>query len=131
VDEEEATKQLEATDKATRNTALNEVIAKVREKAKLEVDDIYRLGLVLKDVLQGEGAEEYYKAAKESGLPLHEWIRQTLEKGLWYRYYFTYSIWRHPDLYEVVNWSLDTFRLWHQEWRYQLLREEYEAKRTD
>jgi len=103
VDEEEATKQLEAIDKATRNTALNEVIAKVREKAKLEVDDIYRLGLVLKDVLQGEGAEEYYKAAKESGLPLHEWIRQTLEKGLWYRYYFTYSIWRHPDLYEVVN----------------------------
>jgi len=102
-EEEGATKQLEAIDKATRNTALNEVIAKVREKAKLEVDDIYRLGLVLKDVLQGEGAEEYYKAAKESGLPLHEWIRQTLEKGLWYRYYFTYSIWRHPDLYEVVN----------------------------
>jgi len=103
VDEEEAAKQLEAIDKAAKNTALNEVNSKVKTKAKLEVDDIYRLGLVLKDVLQGEGAEEYYKAAKESGLPLHEWIRQTLEKGLWYRYYFTYSIWRHPDLYEVVN----------------------------
>jgi len=124
--EEEAAKQLEAIDKAARNTALNEVIAKVKTKAKLEVNDVYQLGLVLKDVLQSEAGKEYYQAAEKSGLPLEEWIRQTLQKGLWHRYYFTYSIWEHPDLYKVVNWSLDAWKLWHHEWRYQLLREEYE-----
>jgi hypothetical protein len=126
VDEEEAAKQLEAIDKAAKNTALNEIITKVKAKAKLEVDEIYQLGLVLKDVLQSEAGKEYYQAAEKSGLPLEDWIRQTLQKGLWYRYFLTYSIWRHPDLYEVINWSLDGFKLWHQEWRYQLLKEEYE-----
>jgi hypothetical protein len=72
IDEEEAAKQLEAIDKAARSTALNEVISKVKTKAKLEVNDIYQLGLVLRDVLQGEAAEEYYRAAEKSGLPLDE-----------------------------------------------------------
>ena len=125
IDEEEAARQLEAIDKAARNTALNEVIAKVKTKAKLEVNDIYQLGLVLKDVLQSEAGEEYYQEAEKSGLPLEDWIQKTLQKGLWYRYYFMYSLWEHPDLYRVINWSLDAFKLWHQEWRYQLLREEY------
>jgi hypothetical protein len=40
IDEEEVAKQLEAIDKAAGNTALNEVIAKVKAKAKLEVNDI-------------------------------------------------------------------------------------------
>jgi hypothetical protein len=126
VDQEEEAAILEAIDKATRNTALNEIITKVKAKAKLEVDEIYTLGLVLKDVLQSEAGKEYYQAAEASGLPLEEWIRQTLQKGLWYRYFLTYAIWRHPDLYEVINWSLDGFKLWHQEWRYQLLKQEYE-----
>jgi len=69
IDEEEAAKQLEAIDKAARNTALNEVIAKVKAKAKLEVDEIYKLGLVLRDVLQGELGEEYYREAEKSGFP--------------------------------------------------------------
>jgi len=129
IDEEEAARQLEAIDKAARNTALNEVIAKVKAKAKLEVNDIYQLGLVLRDVLQSEAGEEYYQEAEKSGLPLEDWIQKTLQKGLWYRYYFMYSLWEHPDLYRVINWSLDAFKLWHQEWRYQLLREEY-GRRT-
>jgi len=128
IDEEEATKQLEAIDKAARNTALNEVIAKVKTKAKLEVNDIYQLGLVLKDVLQSEAGEEYYKEAEKSGLPLEDWIQETLEKALWYRYYFMYSLWEHPDLYRVINWSLDAWKLWYQEWRYQLLKQEYEKR---
>ena len=128
IDEEEAAKQLETIDKAARNTALNEVIAKVKAKAKLEVNDIYQLGLVLRDVLQSEAGEEYYQEAEKSGLPLEDWIQKTLQKGLWYRYYFIYSLWEHPDLYRVINWSLDAFKLWHQEWRYQLLREEYEKR---
>ena len=99
IDEEEATKQLEAIDKAARNTALNEVITKVKTKAKLEINDIYQLGLVLKDVLQSEAGEEYYREAEKSGLPLDQWIQETLEKALWYRYYFIYSLWEHPDLY--------------------------------
>ena len=129
IDEEEATKQLEVIDKAARNTALNEVITKVKTKAKLEINDIYQLGLVLKDVLQSEAGEEYYREAEKSGLPLDVWIQETLEKALWYRYYFIYSLWEHPDLYRVINWSLDAWKLWHQEWRYQLLREEY-GRRT-
>jgi len=129
IDEEEAAKQLEAIDKAAGSTALNEVIAKVKAKAKLEVNDIYQLGLVLRDVLQSEAGEEYYQEAEKSGLPLEDWIQKTLQKGLWYRYYFMYSLWEHPDLYRVINWSLDAFKLWHQEWRYQLLREEY-GRRT-
>jgi len=129
IDEEEAAKQLETIDKAARNTALNEVIAKVKAKAKLEVNDIYQLGLVLRDVLQSEAGEEYYQEAEKSGLPLEDWIQKTLQKGLWYRYYFIYSLWEHPDLYRVINWSLDAWKLWHQEWRYQLLREEY-GRRT-
>ena len=101
----------------------------MKAKAKLEVNDIYQLGLVLRDVLQGEVGEEYYQAAEKSGLSLEDWIRQTLERALWHRYYFTYSLWEHPDLYKkVVNWSLDTFKLWHQEWRYQLLKREYERR---
>jgi transposase len=128
IDEEEATRQLEAIDKAAGNTALNEIIAKVKAKAKLEVDEIYTLGLVLRDVLQSEAGEEYYKAAEKSGLSLEDWIRQTLERVLWHRYYFMYSLWEHPDLYRVVNWSLDAFKLWHQEWRYELLRREYEKR---
>ena len=48
IDEEEATKQLETIDKAARNTALNEVITKVKTKAKLEINDIYQLGLASK-----------------------------------------------------------------------------------
>ena len=47
IDEEEATKQLETIDKAARNTALNEVITKVKTKAKLEINDIYQLGLAV------------------------------------------------------------------------------------
>ena len=125
IDEEEAAKQLEAIDKAAGSTALNEVIAKVKAKAKLEVNDIYQLGLVLRDVLQSEAGEEYYQEAEKTGLPLEDWIQKTLQKGLWYRYYFMYSLWEHPDLYRVINWSLDGFKLWHQEWRYELLRREY------
>jgi hypothetical protein len=128
IDEEEAAKQLEAIDKAARSTALNEVIAKVKTKAKLEINEVYQLGLVLRDVLQSEAGEEYYQAAEKSGLPLEDWIRQTLQKGLWHRYYFMYSIWEHPDLYKVANWSLDAWKLWHQEWRYQLLKQEYERR---
>jgi hypothetical protein len=90
--EEEAARQLEAIDKAATNTALNEVITKVKAKAKLEINDIYQLGLVLRDVLQGEAAEEYYKAAKTSSLPLEEWIRQTLQEGLWHRYFLTRNL---------------------------------------
>jgi len=129
IDEEEATKQLEAIDKAARNTALNEVITKVKTKAKLEINDIYQLGLVLKDVLQSEAGEEYYREAEKSGLPLDQWIQETLEKALWYRYYFIYSLWEHPDLYRVINWSLDAFKLWYQEWSYELLKQEYERRR--
>jgi hypothetical protein len=126
---EEAARQLEAIDKAARNTALNEVITKVKAKAKLEVNEIYQLGLVLRDVLQGEVGEEYYREAKKSGLPLDQWIRQTLERALWHRYYFIYSLWEHPDLYyKVANWSLDAFKLWYQEWSYQLLKQEYEKR---
>jgi len=128
VDQEEEAAILEAIDKAARNTALNEIIAKVKAKAKLEINDIYQLGLVLRDVLQSEAGEEYYKAAEKSGLSLEDWIRQSLEKGLWYHYYFTYSIWEHPDLYKVINWSLDAWKLWHQEWRYELLKREYEKR---
>ena len=112
IDEEEAARQLEAIDKAAGNTALNVVISKVKTKAKFEVNDIYQLGLVLKDVLQSEAGKEYYQAAEKSGLPLEEWIRQTLQEGLWYRYFLTYAIWRHPDLYEAINWSLDGSKLW-------------------
>jgi len=129
IDEEEATKQLEVIDKAARNTALNEVITKVKTKAKLEINDIYQLGLVLKDVLQSEAGEEYYREAEKSGLPLDQWIQETLEKALWYRYYFIYSLWEHPDLYRVINWSLDAFKLWYQEWSYELLKQEYERRR--
>jgi len=125
-DEEAAT--LEAVDRAAKNTALNEVIAKVKAKAKLEVDEIYQLGLVLRDVLQGELGEEYYKEAEKSGLSLDQWIRQTLKKALWHRYYFIYSLWEHPDLYKVINWSLDAWKLWYQEWNYQLLKQQYEKR---
>jgi len=125
IDEEEATRQLEAIDKAARNTALNEVITKVKTKAKLEVNDIYQLGLVLRDVLQSEAGEEYYQEAEKSGLPLEDWIQETLRKALWYEHFLIYALWEHPDLYHVLNWSLDAFKLWRQEWSYQLLREEY------
>jgi len=125
IDEEEATKQLEAIDKAARNTALNEVITKVKTKAKLEVNDIYQLGLVLRDVLQSEAGEEYYREAEKSGLPLDQWVQETLNKALWYEHFLIYALWEHPDLYRVINWSLDAFKLWRQEWSYQLLREEY------
>jgi hypothetical protein len=128
IDEEEAARQLEAIDKAARNTALNEVIAKVKTKAKLEVNDIYQLGLVLKDVLQSEAGEEYYREAEKSGLPLEDWIQETLQKALWYEHYLIYSLWEHPDLYHVLNWSLDAFKLWRQEWSYELLRREYEKR---
>jgi len=128
IDEEEATKQLEAIDKAARNTALNEVIAKVKAKAKLEINDIYQLGLVLRDVLQSEAGEEYYGEAEKSGLPLEDWIQETLRKALWYEHFLIYAIWEHPDLYRVLNWSLDAFKLWRQEWSYQLLREEFERR---
>jgi len=129
IDEEEVARQLEAIDKAARNTALNEVIAKVKAKAKLEVDEIYQLGLVLRDVLQGELGEEYYREAEKSGSPLDQWIRQTLERALRDRYYFIYSLWEHPDLYRVINWSLDAWKLWYQEWSYELLKQEYERRR--
>jgi hypothetical protein len=125
-DHEEEAAVLEAIDKAARNTALNEVIAKVKTKAKLEVNDIYQLGLALRDVLQSEAGEEYYREAEKSGLPLGEWVREKLNKALRYHYYFMYSLWEHPDLYRVINWSLDAWKLWHQEWRYQLLKQEYE-----
>ena len=128
IDEEEVARQLEAIDKAARNTALNEVIAKVKAKAKLEVDEIYQLGLVLRDVLQGELGEEYYREAEKSGSPLDQWIRQTLERALRDRYYFIYSLWEHPDLYRVINWSLDAWKLWYQEWSYELLKQEYEKR---
>ena len=130
IDEEEATKQLEVIDKAARNTALNEVITKVKTKAKLEINDIYQLGLVLKDVLQSEAGEEYYKEAEKSGLPLDVWIQETLEKALWYRYFLIYALWEHPDLYHVLNWSLDAFKLWYQELKYQFFKEEYERRRN-
>ena len=126
IDEEEAAKQLEAIDKAARNAALNEVIAKVKAKAKLEVNDIYQLGLVLRDVLQGELGEEYYGKAEKSGLPLYQWIQEKLNKALWYEHFLIYALWEHPDLYHVLNWSLDAFKLWRQEWSYQLLKQEYE-----
>ena len=129
IDEEEATKQLEAIDKAARNTALNEVITKVKTKAKLEINDIYQLGLVLKDVLQSEAGEEYYREAEKSGLPLDVWIQETLQKALWYRYFLIYAIWKYPDLYKVFNWSLDAFKLWYQELKYQFFKEEYERRR--
>ena len=129
IDEEEAAKQLETIDKAARNTALNEVIAKVKAKAKLEVNDIYQLGLVLRDVLQSEAGEEYYKEAEKSGLPLEDWIQETLQKALWHEHFLIYALWEHPDLYRVLNWSLDAFKLWRQEWSYELLREEYERRR--
>ena len=128
IDEEEAARQLEAIDKAARNTALNEVIAKVKAKAKLEINDIYQLGLVLRDVLQSEAGEEYYGEAEKSGLPLEDWIQETLRKALWYEHFLIYAIWEHPDLYRVLNWSLDAFKLWRQEWSYQLLREEFERR---
>jgi len=128
--DEEATKQLEAIDKAARNTALNEVITKVKTKAKLEINDIYQLGLVLKDVLQSEAGEEYYREAEKSGLPLDVWIQETLEKALWYRYFLIYAIWKYPDLYKVFNWSLDAFKLWYQELKYQFFKEEYERRRS-
>ena len=128
IDEEEAARQLEAIDKAARNTALNEVIAKVKAKAKLEVNDIYQLGLVLRDVLQSEAGEEYYREAEKSGLPLEDWIQETLQKALWHEHFLIYAIWEHPDLYRVLNWSLDAFKLWRQEWSYQLLREEFERR---
>jgi len=128
IDEEEAAKQLETIDKAARNTALNEVIAKVKAKAKLEVNDIYQLGLVLRDVLQSEAGEEYYKEAEKSGLPLEDWIQETLQKALWHEHFLIYALWEHPDLYHVLNWSLDAFKLWRQEWSYQLLREEFERR---
>jgi len=128
IDEEEAAKQLETIDKAARNTALNEVIAKVKAKAKLEVNDIYQLGLVLRDVLQSEAGEEYYKEAEKSGLPLEDWIQETLQKALWHEHFLIYALWQHPDLYHVLNWSLDAFKLWRQEWSYQLLKQEYEKR---
>jgi len=128
IDEEEATRQLEAIDKAARNTALNEVIAKVKAKAKLEVNDIYQLGLVLRDVLQSEAGEEYYREAEKSGLPLEDWIQETLQKALWYEHFLIYALWQHPDLYHVLNWSLDAFKLWRQEWNYELLKQEYEKR---
>jgi hypothetical protein len=123
---EEAARQLEAIDKAARNTALNEVIAKVKTKAKLEVNEIYQLGLVLRDVLQGEVGEEYYRKAEKSGLPLEDWVREKLNKALWYEHFLIYALWEHPDLYHVLNWSLDAFKLWRQEWSLQLLKQEYE-----
>ena len=126
VDREEEVATLEAIDKAARNTALNEVIAKVKAKAKLEVNDIYQLGLVLRDVLQSEAGEEYYREAEKSGLPLEEWVREKLNKALWYEHFLIYALWEHPDLYRVINWSLDAFKLWRQEWSYQLLMQEYE-----
>jgi len=125
---EEAARQLEAIDKAARNTALNEVIAKVKAKAKLEVNEIYQLGLVLRDVLQGEVGEEYYRKAEKSGLPLEDWVREKLNKALWYEHFLIYALWEHPDLYHVLNWSLDAFKLWRQEWSLQLLKQEYEKK---
>jgi len=128
IDEEEAARQLEAIDKAARNTALNEVIAKVKTKAKLEVNDIYQLGLVLRDVLQSEAGEEYYREAEKSGLPLEDWIQETLQKALWYEHFLIYALWEHPDLYRVLNWSLDAFKLWRQEWSYELLKQEYEKR---
>jgi len=128
IDEEEAARQLEAIDKAARNTALNEVIAKVKAKAKLEVNDIYQLGLVLRDVLQSEAGEEYYREAEKSGLPLEDWIQETLQKALWHEHFLIYALWQHPDLYHVLNWSLDAFKLWRQEWNYQLLKQEYEKR---
>ena len=100
----------------------------MKAKAKLEVNDIYQLGLVLRDVLQGELGEEYYREAEKSGSPLDQWIRQTLERALRYRYYFIYSLWEHPDLYRVINWSLDAWKPWYQEWRYELLKQEYEKR---
>jgi hypothetical protein len=102
------------------------VIAKVKAKAKLEVNDIYQLGLVLRDVLQGELGEEYYGKAEKSGLPLYQWIQEKLNKALWYEHFLIYALWEHPDLYHVLNWSLDAFKLWRQEWSYQLLKQEYE-----
>jgi len=128
IDEEEVARQLEAIDKAARNTALNEVIAKVKAKAKLEVNDIYQLGLILRDVLQSEAGEEYYREAEKSGLPLEDWIQETLQKALWYEHFLIYALWEHPDLYHVLSWSLDAFKLWRQEWNYQLLREEFERR---
>jgi len=125
---EEAARQLEAIDKAARNTALNEVIAKVKAKAKLEVNEIYQLGLVLRDVLQGEVGEEYYRKAEKSGLPLEDWVREKLNKALWYEHFLIYALWEHPDLYHVLNWSLDAFKLWRQEWSLQLLKQEYEKR---
>jgi hypothetical protein len=129
VDHEEEAAVLEAVEKAARNTALNEVIAKVKAKAKLEVNDIYQLGLVLRDVLQGELGEEYYQEAEKSGLSLEDWVREKLNKALWYEHFLIYSLWEHPDLYHVLNWSLDAFKLWRQEWSYELLKQEYERRR--
>ncbi|PSN82196.1 hypothetical protein B9Q03_14465 [Candidatus Marsarchaeota G2 archaeon OSP_D] len=105
------------------------MIAKVKAKAKLEVNDIYQLGLVLRDVLQGELGEEYYGKAEKSGLPLYQWIQEKLNKALWYEHFLIYALWEHPDLYHVLNWSLDAFKLWRQEWSYQLLKQEYERWR--
>jgi hypothetical protein len=129
VDHEEEAAVLEAVEKAAGNTALSEVIAKVKAKAKLEVNDIYQLGLVLRDVLQGELGEEYYGEAEKSGSPLDQWIQEKLNKALWYEHFLIYALWEHPDLYHVLNWSLDAFKLWRQEWRYQLLKQEYERRR--
>ena len=131
VGQEEEAATLEAIDKAARNAALNEVIAKVKAKAKLEVNDIYQLGLVLRDVLQGELGEEYYREAEKSGLSLDQWVQEKLNKALWYEHFLIYSLWEHPDLYRVINWSLDAFKLWRQEWSYELLREEYEGRRRE
>jgi len=129
VDREEEAATLEAIDRAAKNTALNEIIAKVKAKAKLEVNDIYQLGLVLRDVLQGELGEEYYGEAEKSGLPLDQWVQEELNKALWYEHFLIYALWEHPDLYRVINWSLDAFKLWRQEWSYQLLKQEYERRR--
>ena len=128
VDREEEVATLEAIDKAARNAALNEVIAKVKAKAKLEVNDIYQLGLVLRDVLQGELGEEYYGEAEKSGLPLDQWVQEKLNKALWYEHFLIYALWEHPDLYRVINWSLDAWKLWYQEWSYELLKQEYEKR---
>jgi len=129
VGHEEEAAVLEAVEKAAGNTALNEVIAKVKAKAKLEVNDIYQLGLVLKDVLQSEAGEEYYREAEKSGLSLDQWVQEELNKALWYEHFLVFSLWEHPDLYRVLNWSLDAFKLWRQEWNYQLLKQEYERRR--
>jgi len=110
VGQEEEAATLEAIDKAARNAALNEVIAKVKAKAKLEVNDIYQLGLVLRDVLQGELGEEYYREAEKSGLSLDQWVQEKLNKALWYEHFLIYSLWEHPDLYRVINWSLDAIQ---------------------